>query len=243
MRRMNLPVMGGLCLALGLVFISGCGPASDAGASDETAAATTTTEPVAAPAPVAETAPAPAPAPKPRPAPPAPRTYTLQAGTTLAVRFEEELSSEVATVGQPVAAVVSESVRVNGQTIIPSGARVEGSVVEVKPAKRFGGQATLVVQFERVLLPHGRSVDVDGQIIAQARKEAGKDAAKIGGGAAAGAFLGKVLGKGGKDTRTGAALGGAVGTALASKKGDEAFIEAGFETTVTTLSKTSVTDR
>ncbi|MFQ5767698.1 MAG: glycine zipper 2TM domain-containing protein, partial [Acidobacteriota bacterium] len=159
---------------------------------------------------------------------------------SVAVRLQEDLSSDRVTAGQSVAAVVSEAVKVGGRTVIPAGAHVKGRVAEVKPAKRFGGQASLVVQFDEVLLPSGGSIDVEGQMVAQARKETGRDAAKIGGGAAAGAFLGKVLGHKRKTTRRGALLGAAVGTAAASKKGDEAFIAAGSEALVMTLTRASV---
>ena len=261
MREVNLRRLWTLTLMAGAVLTIACGtaPAPDGSrpAVTETAAVATP-EPtpestpatalpaVSTPAPKATPEPAPArkaaAAPKPAPKPvPKPRTFTLQAGTVLTIHLEDGLSSESAVPGQAVEGVVASAAKQGGATIIPTGARVEGSVVEVKSAKRFGGQATLVVRFDRVHLPTGRSVPVEGEIVALAKKEAGKDAAKIGGGAAGGALLGRLLGKDKKSTALGAAVGAGVGTAVASRKGQEAVFDAGFETTVTTLSSTSIT--
>ncbi|MFQ5669324.1 MAG: hypothetical protein ACE5HD_02250 [Acidobacteriota bacterium] len=205
---------------------AGCGPA------DEPTAADAPETPSTASAAPARSAPAPRPAPAP---PPRPAIYTLASGTEFTVSLDQELSSEIVSPGQQVIGRVESPVKVRGKIVIPAGTQVLGTVEEVKPAKRFGGQAMLSVRYTAVVMPSGNKVEVDGLLSTYARKETKKDAGIIAGAAAGGAILGKVLGDGGKDTRMGAAIGGGIGTAVASKKGEEAYLPAGSETTVITL--------
>ena len=190
------------------------------------------------PAPAVEPASRPAPAPA-RPRPVA-RVYTLESGTSLAVDLAQDVSSEVALVGDPVLAQVTQAVRVESRVVIPAGSEVRGSVTEVKPAKRFGGQAMVRIAFDSLVLPNGDEVLVDGSLSAYSKKDTAKDTGTIAGGTAGGALLGKLLGGDKKDTVVGAVVGGAVGTAVASHKGDEAFLPLGSEAAVITRERVDV---
>ncbi|MGH9869560.1 MAG: hypothetical protein ACREAA_15510 [Candidatus Polarisedimenticolia bacterium] len=95
----------------------------------------------------------------------------------------------------------------------------------VKPAKRFGGQAMVAVAFDTVALPGGGTVPVEGGMAAYADSQKAKDA---------GAILGKVIGHDTKDAVAGAVVGGGVGTAIASRKGDDASLPAGTSARVQT---------
>lgn len=172
--------------------------------------------------------------------PPAIRLHTLEPGTSVALQLDQDVISGVALVGDPVTAQVIQAVSVDDRIVIPVGSKVEGSVTEVKPAKRFGGQAMVTVRFDAVLLPSGDAVLVEGSMSAYAKKETAKDAGTIAGGTAGGALLGKVLGDGKKDTAVGAVVGGAIATAIASRKGDEAFLPAGSEAVVVTREQVRV---
>jgi hypothetical protein len=169
------------------------------------------------------------------PAPaPAPRVVTLNQGSSIPIRLTADIDSGTAKVGQVVTGEVTQDVSADGVIVVPAGSRVNGSVTLVQPAKHFGGQAAVTVQFASIDLPGGRTVPVEGTVSAAAKKQTGKDAATIAGSAVGGAILGKIIGHDGKDARTGALAGAAIGTAVASRKGDEALLATGTEATVTT---------
>jgi hypothetical protein len=78
------------------------------------------------------------------PAPPQP--IIIAAGTALTVRITEELGSKASQTGQTFAATLDKDVVVDGQTAIPAGANVVGTVVSAKPYGRFAGEASLVLR-------------------------------------------------------------------------------------------------
>lgn len=194
----------------------------------------------AAPAPARQTqqpqrtAPAPRqPAPQPRPA--APRTVTLPvpAGTTLAVRMNQELSTRNVSAGQSFTGTLADPViAADGTTLIPAGATVRGRVTSAQTSERAGQQASISLAFESVAFG-GRTYPISATVVdvpvrRVTRDSKAEQAAKIGAGAAAGAVLGQVIGKNTKSTVAGAAIGAAAGTAVAMGTADvDAVIPAG----------------
>lgn len=171
--------------------------------------------------------PAPAPAEE-RPAPPAgPRTVTMPvpAGTTMAVRMNQELSTQNARAGQTFTATLADPiVSADGVTIIPAGATVRGRVTDARASERAGQEGYLRLAFDNVTVD-GRSYPisatvVDAPVRRVTRDSRAEQAAKIAGGAAAGAVLGRVIGKDTKSTVAGAAIGAAAGTAVAMGTAD-----------------------
>ena len=150
----------------------------------------------------------------------------LPSGTDVSVRLTDSVSSDTRSSGADVAAVVANSVSVDGKVVIPAGARVSAQVIEAQPAKHFGGKALITVEVRSIELPH-ESVALDGSATAAAGSEKGKDTAIIAGSAGGGALLGKILGGDNKDAAVGAVVAGGIGTAVASRKGDEAVLPAG----------------
>src|SRR6266496_3400494 len=73
--------------------------------------------------------------------PPAPVAVTVPSGKTLTVRLADEVGSKVSQPGQSFGGSLANSVQVNGETVIPAGARVQGVVVDAKPLGRFAGGA------------------------------------------------------------------------------------------------------
>jgi hypothetical protein len=166
----------------------------------------------------------------PQPAPePATVTVTIPQGASLAVQFDQEVTSASAQVGDPVTARLKAPVIVGDRVVFPADSRVEGKVVDVKPAtKGFKDTSgALAVTFERVVAPDGHTASIAAGFTKVAEGSGKKKAAIIGGSAAGGALLGKVLGK---DAKGAALLGGAIGTAVAGgTKGKEAILTAGEE--------------
>jgi BON domain len=173
-------------------------------------AANTASSPVTPPDFAANSAPAPTPVPT-----PAPQPITVPSGTQLSIRLTNELNSETAQVGDVFRASVSTPVVVNGVTVIPTTADVEGKVVDVKSAGRYKGQSDLVIELTRLIM-NGKSYGLITDRWSKEGNSRGKaTAAKVGGGAALGAVLGGIFG-GGKGAAIGAAAGAGAGTGAAS---------------------------
>ena len=160
--------------------------------------------------------------------------YSLPANSAVQVRLNTSVTSASASVGQPVQGDVVNDVVADGHVVIPAGSQVTGSVTAVKPAKHFGGQAMIAVGFSSVTLPDGDTLPVEGRMAAYAKKDTAKDTGTIVGSTVGGAVLGRIIGKDTKGAVTGAVVGGGAGTAIASRKGDEASLQAGASTTVKT---------
>jgi hypothetical protein len=89
-----------------------------------------------------------APAQPEQPAPPQP--IIVAAGTPLTIRITEDLGSKASQTGQTFTATLDKDVIVDGQTAIPAGANVVGTVVSAKPYGRFAGESSLVLRLTTV---------------------------------------------------------------------------------------------
>ncbi|MGA7860085.1 MAG: hypothetical protein WCA11_19255 [Terracidiphilus sp.] len=144
--------------------------------------------------------------------PPPPAVVDLPPGTRIAVRLDQDLGSKISQPGDSFSASVADDVRVNGQVVIPRGARAEGTVIDAKPLGRFKGGAVLSVRLERVHTKWG-SYPVATSTIEHAEKGKGKRTAGfVGGGAGFGALIGGLAG-GGKGALIGGLAGAGAGTA------------------------------
>src|SRR5579884_3540022 len=187
----------------------------------------------AAPAPAAPPA-----VPKPS-APAAPTTFTLAAGTRMALAAADTISTRHAKAGDPFTATVSEDVRdAAGHVVIPAGATVSGTITaaDPRPNPRSPGRLELHVTSVTV---RGTSYPVEATVAAmdtveQGRGVTGADAAKVGAGAAAGAIAGKLLGKDAKGAVIGGAVGAAAGAAAARASRDiDIVLPKGAKVTIT----------
>lgn len=155
------------------------------------------------------------------PAPTPPEKVTIPAGTQLSIRINDELNSETAQPGDVFHGSISSPVSVQGRTVIPTSADVEGRVVEVRSAGRFKGQSLLTVELTRLVM-RGKSYPITSDRWSKQGNARGKSTAeKVGGGAALGAILGGIFG-GGKGAAIGAAAGAGAGTGVsAATKGQQ----------------------
>lgn len=162
-------------------------------------------------------------APPPAPAPPV--THTVAAGTPISVRTLEALSTKTATNGATFSATLDKAIEVDGYTVAPRGATVEGVVVNSDPGGRVKGVASITVALKRIALANGSSLAIStGNHVTDAKQTKGKDAAKIGIASGVGAAIGAIAG-GGKGAAIGAGAGAAGGTGLVlATKGAAAVI-------------------
>ena len=217
-------IIATLALPAALLCAAGCHSSST-----EPAATSSTATPSNAPPPSATanssaapvaTQPAPAmgtvaPGAAQQPSAPQVQMVEIPRGTTLHVRTVQTLGSKLSEEGQRFDASLDDPVVVHGQTVVPAGANLTGTVTQAHPSGRFKGGATLGLELNRIRVS-GQSYPIQTALFEEARKGKGKRTAGfIGGGAAGGALIGGLAG-GGKGALIGGLIGGGAGTAGAA---------------------------
>jgi hypothetical protein len=156
-------------------------------------------------------------------APPVPeyKEVTLPSGTTLRLDLKSAVASDTSKVEDTVRAELRQPVVVDGQTVLPVGTELVGTVTDVARSGRVKGLARVAYRFSSLRHDAERYDIKTASIAHQAEPTKKKDAAKIGIAAGAGAAIGAILG-GGDGAAKGAAIGGAGGTgAVLATRGDE----------------------
>jgi hypothetical protein len=137
-------------------------------------------------------------------------SVTISEGTPIKVRTETALSTKSAKTGDSFTATLAEPIMIDDKVVAPSGAQVEGLVVNSDPGGRVKGVAILSVRLTRLHVgDHDVKIDT-GVVARRARTTKRKDAAEVGIGAGIGAAIGAIAG-GGQGAAIGAASGGAAG--------------------------------
>jgi|JI10StandDraft_1071094.scaffolds.fasta_scaffold18789_5 hypothetical protein len=193
-----------------------------------------TKAPASRPAPVPARAAAPAPNAVPAAtAAPEPKRVRMDIpkGTELPLEFQTSVGSATSKVGDPVIAVLTKDIPLDGFTL-DRGSEVRGEVVTVVAAARVKGRARIVVAFDSVMKAGERLSVVTEAIDTTAASTGGKDKKIVAGGAVGGLILGAL-----KDGKKGAAIGTVVGAAagvgaVMVMKGDEVEIPRGAHLTV-----------
>ena len=159
------------------------------------------------------------------------REFTLPAGTPLRLTLEKAVSSETSTVEETVDARLAESVSIDGDTVLPAGSPVRGTVSSAQSAGKVKGRASLGLHFT-TLTAYNERYPISARWAAEAESTKGDDAKKIGIGAGAGAIIGGIIG-GKKGAATGAVVGGGAGTAMVlTSEGKPVALNNGSEITV-----------
>lgn len=154
-------------------------------------------------------------------APPQPRYVTIPVGTNLPVRLQDPLDSGVNKTGDTFRVLLDQDIVVNGRTVVPRGAVLEGKLSHVERSGRVEGRAAMSMQLTS-LQAGGQSYQVQTGVLAfEAESSKKKDATKVGVGAGLGAVIGAIAG-GGKGAAIGAAVGaGAGGATVMATRGNE----------------------
>jgi hypothetical protein len=161
---------------------------------------------------------------------------TIPVDTTLTVKLETPVASDTSQVEDRVRGTLAQAVVVSGETVVPAGAELRGTVTASSRSGRVKGRASVAFLFDHLTV-RGESHRVDTTPIAREAAASTKSDVKKGAlGAGAGALVGAIAG-GGK----GAAIGGAVGGtgAVVATRGNEVRLPAG--STVTTRLRSPLT--
>jgi hypothetical protein len=162
------------------------------------------------------------------------------------VKLETTLATFSNKPGDPFRGQITQPVVLNGQTLIPAGAIVEGRVTKVSEPRRIAGKPTLGILPEAVILPGGEryfldatlvdtnmgsgtDVNSEGQFKASGHDR--RDQLEVGGGAAGGMLIGGLVG-GPPGVLVGGAVGAGSTTAHWLTKHHSAVLPAGTELTL-----------
>jgi hypothetical protein len=150
---------------------------------------------------------------------PVPAPIVVEPGTTIAVTVDQTISSKTSNSGDHFDASLAAPVMVGDKQVIPSGARVSGTVTVSKSAGKFKGHAELGVTLDSIMV-NGQAYSVKTTAITESGKGRGeRTAIGAGGGAAVGAIIGAIAGRG-KGAAIGAGAGAGAGTAGAAFTGN-----------------------
>ena len=144
----------------------------------------------------------------------------VPAGTALMVKLETTLATFSNKPGDPFQGRLTQAVVVDGKTVIPAGAMVEGRVTKVDEPRRIAGKPTIGIAPEALVLPGGERVslnatlvdtDIKGTDVNQEGEFKGsghdrRDEMEAGGGTAGGMLIGGLIGG-----PPGVLIGGVVG--------------------------------
>jgi hypothetical protein len=139
-----------------------------------------------------------------------PPPIVVPAGTDLVVTVGQALGSKASHTGQTFLATLAQPVTVDGQTAIPKGSTVNGTVVTAKEKGKVKGEGQLSLTLRSITVRgqtfHIQTITLDSTIKGKGKRTA----ATTGGGAAGGALIGGLAG-GGKGAGIGALVGAGAG--------------------------------
>ena len=133
----------------------------------------------------------------------------VPAGTALMVKLETTLATFSNKPGDPFQGSLTQPVVVNGRTVIPAGARLEGRVTKVAEPRRIAGRPTIGIAPENLILPSGerfpinatlvdtdagRGTDVNNEGEFKGSGHDRRDQVETGGGVAGGMLIGGLVG-------------------------------------------------
>ncbi len=148
----------------------------------------------------------------------------LPAGTAFTVKLDKTLSTFTSKEGDAFSGRVTQDVVLDGKTVIPVGATVQGRVTKVDEPRRIAGKPTIGIFPEAVVLPNGERYMLNATLVDTSLRNGtdvntegqfkgdgvdGKNLTEIGMGTGGGMLVGGLAG-GGK----GLLIGGAVGATL-----------------------------
>jgi hypothetical protein len=134
---------------------------------------------------------------------------SLPTGTAVKMKLDTTLATFSSKAGDPFSARVTESVVMDGKTVIPVGTTVEGRVTKSTEPRRISGKPTIAIFPENLVLPsgerfmlnatlidtdRGRGTDVNTEGQYKGAGHDGKDVTEIAMGTGGGMLIGGLIG-------------------------------------------------
>ena len=89
----------------------------------------------------------------------------VPAGTALMVKLETTLATFSNKPGDPFEGQLTQPIVLEGKTIIPAGAKIEGRVIKVAEPRRISGKPTIKILPETLVLPGGERFFLDATLV------------------------------------------------------------------------------
>ena len=173
-KKMRHVVISRIVVIAGLLALAGCSKSATPGTT--TTSPTGNSDSAGVPTPGGDSsASSPASTPSPQPA------LVVRAGTMIVVTAEQAVSSMSSNPGDRFDASLAAPVRINGEEIIPSGARATGTVTDAKSAGKFKGHAEITVALSSITV-QGQHYSVRTSSVTEVGKGRGKRTAVGAGG-------------------------------------------------------------
>lgn len=168
---------------------------------------------------------------------------SLPAGTAVKMKLENTLATFSSKRGDPFSGRVTEAVLMDGKTVIPVGATVQGHVTKVNEPRRITGKPTIGILPESVVLPNGEKYALNATLVDTSLRSGtdvneegqfkgaghdGKDLTEVGLGTGGGMLIGGLAG-GGKGVLIGGAIGATATVAHWLTKHKSGMLPAGTE--------------
>ena len=90
---------------------------------------------------------------------------SLPTGTPLKVKLETTISTFSSHVGDPFQGRLIDAVVIDGKTLLPAGAIVEGRVTKLNEPRRIKGKPTIALFPENVVLPTGERYTLNAVLV------------------------------------------------------------------------------
>lgn len=171
------------------------------------------------------------------------RDLALPPGTAVYMKLETAISTRSNKAGDRFAGRVTQPVMLNGKTIIPVGAALEGKVVKAEEMRRYRGTPTIDLRPDLITMPDGVRYNINAVIVDTSNRPAvdvneegqikgrgrdGRDWKETGIATGAGAGIGALVG-GGKGALLGAGIGATASVVRWLSKTRSADLPAGTE--------------
>jgi hypothetical protein len=168
---------------------------------------------------------------------------SLPAGTAVKMKLQTTLATFTTKQGYLFAARVTEPVVMNGKTVIPIGATIEGRVTKISEPRRIAGKPTIGISPQTVVLPNGDRFSLNATLVDTSLRDGtdvneegqfkgaghdGSDLKEIGVGTGGGMAIGGLT-AGGKGVLIGGAIGATATIAHWLGKHRSAVLPAGTE--------------
>lgn len=168
-------------------------------------------------------------------------TLTIPSGTVVAATLGSSLSTGTNHSGDSFVATTTGPIIIAGQTVVPAGARIRGSLSDVQASGRVSGRARMTLGFDEIVDAAGKAHAISAQSLTmQAASATHGDVEKIAAGGVIGAIVGGITG-GGKGAAIGAGAGAGAGTILMlATQGDEVKLAVGQRLNVRMTAPTDI---